>query len=107
MAPSRAVPASYDQLWQRLIQRQGKQPGTRQMIELLQLASQQGWQRFEAAVATALELECWDAAAVRYLMTNSSEPGRPTEFIEVGALSRYERPLPEMTHFDQLLEVSA
>jgi hypothetical protein len=100
-------PASYDQLWQRLVQRQGKQAGTRQMIELLQLASQHGWQRFEAAVATALELECWDAAAVRYLMTNSSEPGRPVELIEVGALARYERPLPEMTHFDQLLGVSA
>jgi hypothetical protein len=100
-------PASYDQLWQRLIQRQGKQPGTRQMIELLQLASEQGWQCFDQAVATALDLECWDAAAVRYLMTNSSEPGRPAELIDVGALARYERPLPEMTHFDQLLEVSA
>jgi transposase len=99
-------PASYDQLWQRLIQRQGKQPGTRQMIELLQLASEHGWQCFEQAVATALDLECWDAAAVRYLMTNRSEPGRPVELIDVGALARYERPLPEMTHFDQLLEVS-
>jgi hypothetical protein len=102
-------PASYDQLWQRLMQRQGKQPGTRQMIELLQLASQQGWQRFEEAVATALDLECWDAAAIRYLMTSGSELDRPAEPIEVGALARYERPLPEMTHFDQLLagEVSS
>jgi hypothetical protein len=39
-------------------------------------------------------------------MTNRSEPGRPAELIDVGALARYERPLPEMTHFDQLLEVS-
>ena len=77
------------------------------MIELLQLASRHGWQRLEAAVAIALDLECWDAAAVRYLMTHSSEPGRPTKLIDVGALARYERPLPEMTHFDQLLEVSA
>jgi hypothetical protein len=79
------------------------------MIELLQLASQQGWQRFEEAVATALDLECWDAAAIRYLMTSGSELDRPAEPIEVGALARYERPLPEMTHFDQLLagEVSS
>jgi hypothetical protein len=34
-------PASYDRLWQRLKERQGQQPGTREMIELLKLGSQQ------------------------------------------------------------------
>jgi hypothetical protein len=96
-------PASYDRLWQHLIERQGKQPGTRQMIELLKLGSQHGFAQLEQAVETALSLECWDAAAVRYLLSaKSREPGRPPR-LEVGALARYERPLPGVSHYDQLM----
>ena len=96
-------PASYDRLWQHLIERQGKQPGTRQMIELLKLGSQHGFAQLEQVVETALSLECWDAAAVRYLLSaKSREPGRPPR-LEVGALARYERPLPGVSHYDQLM----
>jgi transposase len=96
-------PASYDRFWQRLVERQGKQPGTREMIGLLQLASQQGYGRLEEAVSLALSLGCWDAAAVRYLMTSGRLPPRRLDPLEVGVLARYEQPLPEVGHYDQLL----
>jgi transposase len=96
-------PANYDQLWQRLIERQGKQQGTREMIELLKLARQEGYGRLEEAVSLAQSLECWDASAIRYLLVNASlKPQRPDP-LEVGVLARYERPMPEVMHYDQLL----
>jgi len=96
-------PASYDRLWQRLIERGGRQQGTREMVELLKLASREGYGRLEQAVNLALSLECWDAAAVRYLMTSGRLESRPPDPIDVGVLSQYERPLPEVVHYDQLL----
>ena len=96
-------PASYDRFWQQLIERQGRQQGTREMIELLKLASREGYGRLEQAVSLALSLECWDAAAVRYLMVNDSLKARQADPVEVGVLARYERPLPEVVHYDELL----
>jgi len=96
-------PANYDRLWQRLIERQGKQQGTREMIELLKLARQEGYEQLEQVVNRALSLECWDASAIRYLLVNASlKPQRPDP-LEVGVLARYERPMPEVMHYDQLL----
>jgi len=96
-------PPSYDRLWQQLIERGGRQQGTREMIELLKLASREGYGRLEQAVSLALSLECWDAAAVRYLMTSHELEARQPDPIEVGVLAQYERPLPEVVHYDQLL----
>lgn len=96
-------PANYDRLWQRLIERQGKQQGTREMIELLKLARQEGYERLEQVVNQALSLECWDASAIRYLLVNDSVKAKQAEPLEVGILARYERPLPEVVHYDQLL----
>jgi hypothetical protein len=73
------------------------------MIELLKLGSQQGWDRLERAVTEALSLECWDAAAIRYLMTAEGDVSQRTDPLELGSLARYERPLPEVIHYDQLL----
>ena len=56
-------------------------------------------------MAEALRLECWDAAAIGYLMRAESEGSKRPDPIELGSLARYERPLPEVTHYDQLLAV--
>jgi transposase len=96
-------PASYDRFWQRLIERQGRQPGTRQMVELLKLGRQEGYSRLEQAVSRALSLGCGDAAAVRYLMNHDGREARRPDRIEVGVLARYERPLPEVGQYDELL----
>jgi hypothetical protein len=96
-------PASYDQLWQELIGRQGKAEGTRRMVRLLHLGKQKGYARLQAAVESVLALGCGDEEAVRYLMLAESENRRAQGTLEVGCLNRYERPLPVVNDYDQLL----
>lgn len=100
-------PRSFDQLWLSLQERHGKQPGTREMIELLTLGKRHGWERLQQAVEKALALGCTDAAAVRHLLT-ATELGRAhTESLDLNGLERYERPLPQMNEYDQLLGSTA
>jgi len=96
-------PASYDEYWEVLKQRGGKQAGTRAMIEILQLGQQHSAARLRQAVEEALRLGCSDAAAVRYLLTASQLKKSQPEVIEIGSLIAYERPLPTMKAYDQLL----
>jgi transposase len=96
-------PESFDQLWHALNTRHGRQHGTRQLIELLQLGSGEGWSRLRAAVEQALSLGCHDVAAIRHLLL-AGHLDRPTvAAIDSGTLARYERPLPVMNSYDQLL----
>ena len=77
------------------------------MIELLTLGKRHGWERLQQAVEKALALGCTDAAAVRHLLT-ATELGRPrNELLELNGLERYERPLPLMNEYDQLLSIAA
>jgi len=96
-------PASFDRIWQALMERHGKQKGTRQMIELLKLASKHGQARLQEAIESALAGQCYDAAAVRYLLHVDELRHSPCEALDVGALERYARPLPGMSEYDQLL----
>jgi len=103
-------PNSYDQLWENLIKRNGKLTGTREMVELLQLGRERGYERLEQAVGTALQMGSSDSAAVRYLMmtdrgelaAKGSAPIR-LEASDLGALIQYERPLPSVQEYDRLL----
>ena len=100
-------PGSYDRLWGRLKERDGRLIGTRKMIELLQLGRRRGWVQLEQAVQKALDLGLTDAAGVAHLMTNElvSEARRvePIELGILGQLARYERPEPGVTDYDRLL----
>lgn len=96
-------PECFDRLWQALNQRHGRQEGTRYMIELLSLGTAEGWDRLRTAVEHALGLGCQDVAAIRHLLA-AGRLGKPTvNAIEVGVLSRYERPQPVLSNYDQLL----
>jgi hypothetical protein len=99
-------PPSFDRLWQSLERRVGKQAGTRTMIELLQQGSKQGWERLRQAVEQALNLGCTDAAAVRHLLVFGELGHAPVEEFELHGLERYERPLPQIDEYDQLLGVT-
>lgn len=96
-------PASYDRYWEVLKQREGKQGGTRAMIEILLLGQQHGPARVRQAVEEALRLGCSDVSAVRYLLTADQLEKKPPEKVELGALICYERPLPTLETYDQLL----
>ncbi len=94
---------SFDQLWESLQKRHGTQAGTRQMIELLQVGRANGYERLSGAVAAALALGCTDAAAVRYLMQSERLSHGHVPPLHLSALAQYERPLPTVTDYDQLL----
>ncbi len=105
-------PECYDRLWGNLVKRQGKLSGTRDMVEVLLLGREGGYGRLEKAVGRTLEMGSSDPAAVRYLMMTDGgdrQVGAPTrlEASELGALVQYERPLPSVQNYDQLLKREA
>jgi len=97
-------PASYDQFWEVLRQRQGKQEGTRAMIDVLLLAREHGPAKVRQAVEQALELGCSDVGTVRYLLSVSGEEQQPPPATpaSIGPLNRYDRPQPSLEDYDRL-----
>jgi hypothetical protein len=96
-------PASFDRIWEALMERHGKQSGTRQMIDLLKLSQKHGQQKLQEAVESALSSSCYDAAAVQHLLNAEDLRRTECEAIDIGTLERYARPLPVMLEYDQLL----
>jgi transposase len=96
-------PASYDCFWEASIRRQGKQEGTREMIAILKLERTHGFAKVRQAVESAIHMGCPHLAAVQYLLTADELTRTVPEMVEIGLLERYERPLPVMTGYDQLL----
>jgi transposase len=96
-------PESFDRLWQGLNMRHGRQHGTRQMIELLQLGTGNGWGPLHSAIEQALALGCHDVAAIRHLMLAGRLDRPAVAAVDIGSLARYERPMPVMNSYDQLL----
>jgi transposase len=96
-------PALYDAVWEKLKTRLGRSRGTKEMIGLLQLGRDHGWDRLRAAVEQAWELGCHDRAAVQHLL-ETPDLGRPlAPVIDIGRLRVFERPAPRIDVYDQLL----
>jgi len=100
-------PTSYDTLWTRLMDRHGKQAGTRQMISVLQLGRTYGAARLQATVAEALRLGCLDEAAIRHLIMAASLTRPPVDALAVGVLAQFDRPVPSVLAYDALLTTEA
>lgn len=98
-------PESFDRLWDKLRERHGKQEGTREMIELLMLSKRYGWGRLRRRIEEALGLGCTDAAAIKHLLQAKGLEHPPMGSVDIGELRCYERPLPQLDHYDALLEV--
>ena len=96
-------PASYDVLWDGLMQRCGKQEGTKEMIGLLHLGRTHGEQRLRKAVEATLALGCQDSAAVRHLVAAAQLERTPVAPLQLGLLARFDRPKPRVTDYDRLL----
>jgi hypothetical protein len=74
------------------------------MIGLLKLGKTHGYDRLRVAIETALALGCSDSAAVQHLLTSDDlKRKQPTEPLDLGLLTRYERPLPVVDGYDALL----
>jgi transposase len=96
-------PESFDVIWRSLMERHGKSSGTKQMIDLLKLGKHNGHGRLREAIETALATGCKDAAAVQHLFYARDLNRVPCEAIDIGSLERYQRPLPMVNEYDQLL----
>jgi transposase len=96
-------PESFDVIWQSLMERHGKSSGTKQMIDLLKLGKHNSHKRLREAIETALATGCKDAAAVQHLFYARDLNRAPCEAIDIGSLERYQRPMPLMNEYDQLL----
>jgi transposase len=101
-------PASYDALWAHLIDRHGKQAGTRQLIGVLQLARTYGAAALQRSVDAAVQLGCSDQAAVRHLLLTATLDRPRAAPVEIGAvLAQYDRPLPSVAAYDALVSYEA
>ena len=89
--------------WERLRARHGKQDGTRAMVAVLLLGREFGEAPLRAAIASAVSLGASDVAAVRYLLGEAGLHKVRPEPIDVGALARYDRPMPGVADYDALL----
>lgn len=96
-------PASFDQLWEELKQRRGKQDGTRAMIDLLLLGRTHGYEALRDAIEKSVAIGCMDVSAVALLLNgHSGELRAAAEAVDIGGLSRFDRPQPTLTDYDQL-----
>ena len=73
------------------------------MIQVMSLIKQHGHERLRAAIEGALALGCSDAAAIRHLVGAADLTRTRSALIDLGELSRFERPLPVMAEYDRLL----
>jgi hypothetical protein len=104
MAGTRPLAASFDRLWEELKKRRGKQDGTRAMIDLLLLGRTHGYDALREAIEKTVAIGCADASAVVLLLKAGSDELRAAaEPVEIGGLSRYDRPQSTLADYDQLL----
>jgi hypothetical protein len=98
-------PASFDLFWEASKQRRGKQDGTRAMIDLLRVGRDCGYDALRQAIEKTLEIGSSDVSVVLLLLNaEGAERQRLAEPVEIGELSRYDRPMPTTNNYDQLLK---
>jgi hypothetical protein len=97
-------PSSFDQLWEELKKRRGKQDGTRAMIDLLMLGRSHGYDALRTAIEKTVAIGCMDVSAVVLLLNGcGSEVRRAAEPVDIGDLQRFDRPQPTLADYDKLL----
>jgi transposase len=96
-------PASYDQFWRAVGEREGRQAGTRVLIDVLLLNREHGAARVRQALEAALEMGCANLGAIHYFLRVDHREQAPTPPpADIGALSRYDRPQPSLEAYEQL-----
>ena len=97
-------PECLDAMWRQLETRHGKSGGTREMIALVRAGLSDGWEKLTRAVEEALRLGVTDAAAVMHILRMPDPEDRRRYALRLAEeLAEFERPLPAMDEYDQLL----
>jgi hypothetical protein len=86
-------------------EKHGRQSGTRSMVAVIRMGREFGYAKLATSVAQALMLGCTDEAAIRHLLMSDGLQHAAAATIEIGVLAAYERPLPTMTEYNQLLTI--
>jgi hypothetical protein len=97
-------PECFDQLWQGIQERVGASEAARQMVDVLLLCRELPAAQVELAVRGALAAGAIGGRAVAVLARRAerAEPGRLTDLDP--RLTAADRPVPDLTDYDQLLE---
>jgi sirohydrochlorin ferrochelatase len=75
------------------------------MVDLLLVGREQGYEVLQEAIEKTLAMGCSDVSAVLLLLNTGKARQRGVpEPVEIGSLSRYDRPQPTMIDYDQLLQ---
>jgi transposase len=100
-----AWPECFDELWQAIAAKVGASEAARQMVDVLMLVREHGPEQVELAVRGALAAGAHDGRAVAVLAqkVERREPAAPLSDLEP-RLAGHERPEPDLTDYDQLLE---
>jgi transposase len=97
-------PECLDAIWRKLETRHGRSGGTREMISLVRAGLSDGWPRLIGAVEEALRLGITDAAAVVHILRMPDAEERRRHAVHLAEeLREFERPMPVMDEYDQLL----
>jgi transposase len=98
-------PESYDRLWELMNEKHGRQSGTRSMVAVIRMGREFGYAKLESSVAQAMVLGCTDEAAIRHLLMSDGLQHAAATTVDIGVLAAYERPLPTMDEYNQLLTI--
>jgi transposase len=100
-----AWPAAFDEFWSALGVRYGRSEAARQMVDVLMLAREHGPQRVQLAVAGALAAGAHDGRAVAVLArrAQSTQPVLVPLTGLTPRLAAHERPVPDLSNYDQLI----
>lgn len=96
-------PSAYTEMLSLLKQRIGESAAARQMVDVLLLHRTYPAEVVHQAVAGALAAGAVDGSAVAVLVRRELEGGRQLVLLDVGRLSVYDRPKPQVHAYDQLL----
>jgi transposase len=94
---------AHELLWTRLKKRLGDKAGTRALIEVLLLYRTHDKEVMAAAIAAALEVGAFDPQAIALLARHRAQPLEAHQLaLDVGDLSRYDRPEPDTRAYEVL-----
>jgi transposase len=99
-----AWPECFDQLWRGIEARVGASEAARQMVDVLLLCRELGPAQVELAVRGALAAGAHDGRAVAVLARRAERTPAPPLTDLDARLAQTDRPMPELSDYDQLLD---
>jgi transposase len=100
-------PEAFDELWAGLRGKWGASEADRQMVDVLMLCREHGAAQVVLAVRGVLAAGAIDGHAVGVLLRHAAETGAPVSLEIEERLRPHDRPEPDLTAYDQLIQKAA